>query len=149
MRRAPAWAFLLLVVAVTLTACGGEEGTDEAEGSQAETGPIHVILEEWTIVPMEGSTFTAAAGEVTFEVHNDGTVPHELVVIKTDLEPDALPVSDGQVDERQVQVIGELEEFPAGEIETGSFELEAGSYVLICNIPGHYEQGMHARLTVG
>jgi len=26
--------------------------------------------------------------------------------------------------------------------------LDAGSYVLICNLPGHYRQGMHSSFTV-
>jgi uncharacterized cupredoxin-like copper-binding protein len=25
--------------------------------------------------------------------------------------------------------------------------LDAGSYVFICNLPGHYQQGMHASFT--
>ncbi|MBI4260161.1 MAG: hypothetical protein HY658_06305 [Actinobacteria bacterium] len=150
----------LVVVALALAACGGDGDTaadGEGDGDEGGATPIHVSLSEWMVAPgemdgMEGmgdmGGFTAQAGEVTFEVHNDGTVPHELVVVKSDLAPGALPVAGGAVDEAQVEVIGEVEEFEAGTIETGTFQLDAGSYVLFCNIAGHYEQGMSARLTV-
>jgi uncharacterized cupredoxin-like copper-binding protein len=29
-----------------------------------------------------------------------------------------------------------------------ALDLEAGPYVLICNVPGHYESGMHAAFEV-
>jgi uncharacterized cupredoxin-like copper-binding protein len=53
------------------------------------------------------------------------------------------------VDEDAVgELIGEVEDFPGGETETGTFGLQPGTYALICNVAGHYEQGMYAQLTV-
>ena len=48
---------------------------------------VGVELGEWFVNP---GTAPVAAGSVTFEVRNVGKSDHELVVIKTDLAPDAL-----------------------------------------------------------
>jgi hypothetical protein len=128
-----------------MASCGGGGGT------------LEVTLQEFSVIPAEESV---SAGEVTFDVTNDGPDdPHELVVIRTDLAPDALPTTDeGGVDEEGegIEVIGEIEEFPPGESQSGSFDLDAGSYVLICNIveeedgvvEAHYQQGMRTALAV-
>ena len=42
--------------------------------------------------------------------------------------------------------IGEAEAEP-GESAEFSAELEAGNYVMICKLPGHYQKGMYASLT--
>jgi len=47
-----------------------------------------------------------------------------------------------------VDVVDEIEEFDAGTTEVLSVGLEAGNYVLICNVATHYDLGMHATLTV-
>ncbi len=147
---------ILLAAGLVLAACGGDdeaaEGEEHAEEAEHAEGAVHAELSEWSILTEEGGTdFAATAGDVTFEVHNEGDAPHELVVLRTDLPADALPVEGGLVDEAAegIEEIGEVEEFPGGEIEIGTFHLEAGRYVLICNIAGHYQQGMFAELTVG
>jgi uncharacterized cupredoxin-like copper-binding protein len=89
-------------------------------------------------------------GAVTLEVHNAATdrVMHELVVLKTDLAEDALPVRKGEVPERKFQKIGEVENVVPGKSKRLALKLASGHYVLICNKPGHYSRGMHASLTV-
>ena len=72
----------------------------------------------------------------------------ELVVIRTDLAADALPVSGATVDESQLDVLGRTDTIGGGESETLSLNLSAGSYVLICNVPGHWGLGMRSSLTV-
>jgi hypothetical protein len=135
---------LVVAVAFGLAACGGG-------------GTVAVTLQEFSVLP---ESDTASAGEVTFEATNEGpNDPHELVVIRTDLAPDALPTTEeGGVDEEGegIEVIGEIEEFPVGETESATFDLEAGSYVLICNIveeedgelESHYVEGMRTAFAV-
>lgn len=48
---------------------------------------VGVELGEWFI---NSDSASVAAGSVTFEVSNIGKSGHELVLIKTDLAPDAL-----------------------------------------------------------
>jgi uncharacterized cupredoxin-like copper-binding protein len=45
-------------------------------------------------------------------------------------------------------VIDEIGEFPADTTETLDVTLEAGSYQLVCNLPGHYSSGMFTAFEV-
>lgn len=139
----------LAALALVAAACGDDE---EEEGAAGAT--VNVSLIEWSVVP---DTTSVAAGSVTFTATNDGAENHELVVIRTDLAPDALPVVEGKVDEDQVDVIGEIEEFAPGQTESATFDLEPGNYVLICNIAeveedgeieSHYQLGMRTAFEV-
>ena len=154
------WLFLATALTAALlafAACQGEgppvaEAPEhEEEAMQHVEGTLHVFLDEWSITE-EGTganAFTVPAGEITFEVHNEGVAPHELVVIRTDLAAKALPIADGTVDEQAAgQVLGRTGEFPGGEIKVIAYDMEPGQYVLVCNIPGHYQQGMFAEMTV-
>ena len=93
---------------------------------------------------------TGAAGDTTFDVTNNGPSTHEFVVFKTDLAPESLPIKDGIVDEKGkgVTQLGVVADIAPGETKDLSLQLEPGSYVAICNLPGHYQAGMHAGFTV-
>jgi len=47
-----------------------------------------------------------------------------------------------------LEAVDEIEDIEAGTSPTLTVDLDAGSYVLICNITGHYDAGMHTALTV-
>ncbi|HXH21949.1 MAG TPA: hypothetical protein VNN10_07955, partial [Dehalococcoidia bacterium] len=72
-------AVALTAVAAVATACGGGE---EEGGGGAEATTVTVTLGEWLVEPDPDS---APAGEITFTANNEGTIEHELVIIKTDL----------------------------------------------------------------
>jgi uncharacterized cupredoxin-like copper-binding protein len=94
---------------------------------------------------------TGKAGEVHFAITNQGTIEHEFVVFKSDLEPAALPLKpEGIVDEAGAGVthIAEQEHVMPGTTAQFVVTLDAGKYVLLCNLPGHYKGGMRARFTV-
>jgi uncharacterized cupredoxin-like copper-binding protein len=42
----------------------------------------------------------------------------------------------------------EVDDIEGGSTQSLTVNLDAGSYVLICNLPGHYGQGMLAGFTV-
>jgi len=146
-RPHPGWfgATILTLASLGLAACGGEAAT------------VEVQVQEWAVIPAED---VVPAGEMTFDVENTGPDhPHEFMVIRTDLAPDALPAAeDGSVDEEGegIEVIGEIEEFAPGETRSSTFDLEAGNYVLICNLVEghegemmvHYSLGMRVPFTV-
>jgi uncharacterized cupredoxin-like copper-binding protein len=92
-------------------------------------------------------------GHVLFEIHNVGTVPHEFVMWKTADAANALPLGhDGRVNEDAHElepVIDSGSSLEPGEhriLTTDS--LDAGHYVIVCNLPGHYNGGMHVDVTV-
>ena len=107
---------------------------------------------------MIASESSAPAGEITFSVTNDGPDDvHEFVIVQTDLEPGDLPTDEhGAVDEsgEGVTVIDEIEDIPVGETGEVTVDVEAGSYVLLCNIfdadedEAHYAEGMRTAFTV-
>jgi len=98
---------------------------------------------------------SAPAGEITFHIHNDATdLTHEFVVFKTDLPADQLPLTaEGIVDEEAsgITLIDEQEDIEPGASTDLTVNLEAGNYVLVCNIDSdemHYQHGMHTPFTV-
>ncbi|WP_179402307.1 cupredoxin domain-containing protein [Burkholderia guangdongensis] len=99
---------------------------------------------------IELGTHSVKPGRVTFDVRNsaDSPMTHEFVVLKTDLADGALPVRDGQVLERGLRKIGEIEDIAPGQSRHLTLTLAPGRYALICNMPGHYALGMHTTLVV-
>ena len=102
-------------------------------------------------------------GKVTFKLENSGSIEHELVVIRTDLDSAALPTdADGAAMEHGALAphgagddAGAQHEgghvgthVPAGETGSLTLKLKPGRYALVCNLPGHYASGMHANFTV-
>ncbi|MPZ48427.1 MAG: hypothetical protein GEU75_03790 [Dehalococcoidia bacterium] len=133
------------LAAMAVLACGG--GSDGG-------GDLRVEVREWSVVPArdEGSS-----GPFTIELVNQGTRPHQLVIVKSDLPPGLLPTAGARVDETLVIVAGRIEPIAAGARETRTMELTAGKYVLICNVveqpaggpvQGHYQNGMAATFLI-
>jgi uncharacterized cupredoxin-like copper-binding protein len=127
----------------------------------AQTGtaeePVTIVLKDFDVHP---NITQAKAGRLTLEAVNKGKSIHELVILKTDLNPAALPRKEakpqpGRVteylvneDDARIETIDEIEEFPAGTSQKKTIVLGPGHYVLFCNIPGHYDKGMYASLHV-
>ena len=141
MRSKKLATFLFLAVAMATVAFAAACGDDDDGGGNS----VNVTLSEWAIAP---SASSASAGEITFKANNIGTMEHEFIVIKTDTPADKLTINGTKVDEDDAgEVIGEIE-VDAGKDASDSWELDAGKYVFICNIEGHYESGMYAGFTV-
>lgn len=139
-------------LAIVLAACGARStpyGQATPSPGQPSKTTIHTYLQEWSI---RAEPASAKTGEISFMAHNQGTGPHELVVVKTSLAADRLPVgTDGKVIEGgPVEVVGEIEpeELSPTMVATKTFSLAAGDYVLVCNIENHYSQGMRTVFTV-
>lgn len=94
---------------------------------------------------------TAKAGPVTFEVHNDAaSEEHEMVVVKLKSADQAIPFNKkkDRVDEKKLKSMGEVSDLKPGADGKLTVDLKAGTYLLLCNIKGHYSAGMHATLVV-
>jgi len=111
-------------------------------------------------VPVKETNFkiamptTLRAGHHTFAFSSDGTVPHELLVFRTDLPANALPVgANGDVIEEspflhKVVDSGNATNPGGSESVPSSEALTPGHYVAVCNLPAHYGLGMRLNLTV-
>jgi len=94
---------------------------------------------------------TTAPGPLTFDVQNAGSQVHNFHVAKTELPADGLPVDSDtfQVDVTGLDIVAESPPtIPATQSADVPADLQPGAYVLFCNIPAHYESGMHTAFTV-
>lgn len=117
-------------------------------GDATESGTkISGDLSEWKITV---DSSTVIAGDLTFRIRNSGTIDHEFVVVKTDIPAGEIPVQGGLFAEDQegIDVIDEIPPFAAGRTEELAITLDAGQYQLVCNLPGHYQAGMHTTFIV-
>ena len=94
---------------------------------------------------------TVKAGVVAFDVTNwSRSVLHEMLVVAVDNPTAPLPYDypQARVPEDQVKVLGEAADLQPNVSKTFEVTLTPGSYLLICNLPGHYAAGMAVPLSV-
>ena len=118
-----------LASALLLAACGGGDDDptmDVGDGGDAAGATVTVTAGDLFFEPAE---LDAAPGTITIELVNEGSAQHTFVVEE---------VGDATVADAA-----------AGETATGSIDLEAGTYTVYCDVPGHREGGMVGTLTVG
>jgi uncharacterized cupredoxin-like copper-binding protein len=141
-------------LALILAACGTPSASPSSDsggggGGGGAATTVNVTLSEFKV---EFDTTDIPAGDVTFNVTNDGTITHEFVVFQTDLAEDELPESSEEAevneDDASLNSMGEVEDVEAGGSKSFTATLEPGSYVGICNVEGHYGSGMHIHFTV-
>ncbi|TXH38870.1 MAG: hypothetical protein E6Q98_01330 [Rhodospirillaceae bacterium] len=91
------------------------------------------------------------AGSVTFDITNwSRSVLHEMLVVAVDNPASPLPYDypQARVPEEQVKVLGEAADLQPNVTKSLEVTLAPGSYLLICNLPGHYAAGMVTAITV-
>lgn len=155
----------MLVFSIGLIAAGCGSGSDDSDSSATSTEAtaeaaggggasggktVEIKMGDYFFSPADA---TAEAGPTVIEAPNEGSVEHELVVFKSNMDPAKLPIeANGEVNEEKMDKIaesaGEIADVEAGDTKTGNFELTPGKYVIFCNLPGHYAQGMYGTLTV-
>ena len=133
-------------VAITGATCGQNPpptpGETEDPGATPREGAEQaaVSLDEFEMTVDRASALGEA---VDFTVTNDGTIFHNFRVVATDLAPDALPLDGPVVDESQFDEVGGFSSLlQPGEQLIVNQDLAPGSYVLFCNVAGHYGSGM-------
>ena len=145
-------SFTLAVAGCTNRVATGGSTATAAPGSAAPARAVDVALTEWAVTP---STSTAAPGTLTFTATNVGREVHELVLFRTDLRIDRLPLdAEGAVDERGtgIDLVDEVEDVKPGASKSFTATLEPGQYALVCNVVDkdtkHYHNNMYATFTV-
>lgn len=101
-----------------------------------------------TIRTDQGSVKT---GAVSFDVTSwSRSLIHEMLVVAVESPTAPLPYSynDAKVVEDQIKVLGDVADLAPNASKTFEVTLAPGSYLLVCNVPGHYAAGMVAALTV-
>jgi len=162
------WDTLAGVLAMVGGACGGttsERGQpdDRPTGMSQPQSSVQVNLVDFEI---DREPASVPAGEVTFEVTNDGyatdadgdPIPsisggqHNFEVLRSDLPAGDLPVSNlnfsVEVETPGIEVLGSTPPLQEGANESLTVNLEPGPHVLICNLTSHYMRGMWAEISV-
>jgi uncharacterized cupredoxin-like copper-binding protein len=124
-----------------LVACGG--------GSSASNGPVdvQVALSEFKF---ESSLTTFKVGvPYHFIVTNNGTVPHELMIMKPMETPAGMDMEE--MDKMALALIEE-DDLPVGATATLDYTFTepaaSGELEFACHTPGHYEAGMKLPIIV-
>ena len=96
---------------------------------------------------------TVKAGTVRFAIVGQGPTMHELNIAETNASRKDLPVADdGTVDDKEdspgFHHVAEAEGIDIGDTRAMTVSLAPGHYVLYCNMPGHYGEGMATEMTV-
>ena len=92
-----------------------------------------------------------ATGHYQLHIANGGTVEHELLVFRSDLPPSAYPVTGTDIDEEAATItkVSDGDNIQPGHEQTRSVDLTTpGTYLFVCNLPGHFHDGMFQSVTV-
>ena len=121
----------------------------------SSTGPIGIpptgtaiYVSEWSV----GLPTSMLAGQVNFSITNIGTIQHELLVFKSDLPPSTFPVDNkGNIiaDGPGITLVSRGDKIDPGKTQARTVDLtQPGTYLFVCNLPGHFKTGMFRVVTV-
>lgn len=109
---------------------------------------LPVVLREYQV---EVPSTTISPGLKNLRISNFGTMQHELLVFRSDLDPSAYPMQDGNINEEDASItkVSDGDNLDPGTVQTRPVDLtQPGKYLFVCNLPGHFKQGMYAVVTV-
>jgi uncharacterized cupredoxin-like copper-binding protein len=131
-RKSIIWTCVLALLVLGLAACSSD--SDEAVTS------LEVEADSFQFDPADNTV--VADEDVTVTVENvTDAVEHEWVIIKPGHE------ISSEADFDEDDVLFEVEAVQPGESGTGTFNIPAGEYQIICALEGHFTAGMEGSLT--
>lgn len=110
---------IIAAVVLSLAACGGG-------GSGEVPADADLVVEAVSSFEFEPEEATAQAGEVTIALDNQDGQRHTIVIDEARFKIDA----------------------QGGGSDSGTVELEPGTYTFYCDVPGHRSAGMEGTLEV-
>ena len=138
--RTAIFAVLLCMVGMTLAACGDSpatattappptaQATNTTAAASGDVQEVQLSIKEWQITP---NNIEVKAGKVRFIVTNAGTMSHNITILQNG------------------DVIGATPTFaPSEGPKTIEVELKAGTYNMMCSLPGHAARGQTGTITV-
>jgi uncharacterized cupredoxin-like copper-binding protein len=134
----PAQLAMLAALAAGMTGCAGGSPSNSA----SKPATVRVRLSEWQVAP---TVSRDSHGRIRFVVSNTGKTSHEMVVLRTSKSAAELGHAK-RISE--AGSVGEAGDVAAGASKAVALRLKPGHYSLVCNLPGHYEAGMHADFVV-
>jgi uncharacterized cupredoxin-like copper-binding protein len=123
----------------------------------ATTQIVSITMQDPSVDPsnsrmvMRTDTANVKAGRVTLEAVNPSKdLVHEVLVVPAPFDGKQLPydIKTNTIIEKRVHSLGEISELKPGAHGTLTLNLKPGTYLLLCNQPGHYKSGMWTKLVV-
>jgi uncharacterized cupredoxin-like copper-binding protein len=117
---------------------------------------VEIKLQDSTVDPaiahmrIVATPQTVKPGRVTLHAVNESkSQVHEVIVTRDDgTKPLPIDAKQDRVVEKRVHPLGEISDLAPGKSGMLTVTLKAGTYVLFCNEPGHYHDGMATTITV-
>jgi uncharacterized cupredoxin-like copper-binding protein len=100
---------------------------------------------------MKAEPSTVKAGRITLEAINQSKdLVHEVLVIPAPADENKLPYDPktNTIVEKRAHSRGEVSDLTPGARGRITLSLKPGTYLLVCNEPGHYRSGMFTKLVV-
>lgn len=114
--------------------------------SSSGAAEIAVGLDDTSITLDAGS---APAGTVVFATTNtSSSLVHEIEVFSGATTGSTLPIASGVADTNGLHLVDEIEDILPGATVSLTVDLAPGTYLVVCNLPGHYALGMWTHLEV-
>jgi plastocyanin len=111
-----------LLAASLLAACGGSDsGGSDGDGDDDTSSEVDAVFTGTSSLTWAEASVAATAGDVTIELKNESNVQHNLYIIDAD----------------GVENPKFLDSKKFGDNPTETVQLTAGTYAIICKIPGH------------
>jgi uncharacterized cupredoxin-like copper-binding protein len=107
-----------------------------------------VTLTDMKVTP---SSTNVPSGTYTVNITNGGKMAHELLVFHTDIAAADLPIgTDGKVAEDAPGFkVSDGDNLDPGASQSRVIDLtQPGTYLFVCNLPGHFAAGMNTTVTV-
>jgi uncharacterized cupredoxin-like copper-binding protein len=108
------------LIALPLAACGGGDSADS--GSTNADVSVHGV----DALKFDKQEYSTHSGEITLALVNEGSLQHSLLVEGKDFKV----LTNGH------------------QTKSGKVTLDPGTYTIYCDIVGHREAGMQAKLTI-
>lgn len=124
MRR---FALVLALCPLLVLGCGGDDKPGRTVTAPANA-KLRVVADEYSFDP--STIVLEGAGTLTVTLQNEGTLAHNLKVLRGNEEVDGTPT------------------LPAGRSASTRLKLERGSYRIICSVGDHEQLGMTGTLRV-
>ena len=137
----------IAILAIGVLALVGAGCSSGSSGStEKSTGKAAVTEGEMFL----HASATQVGRDVTFRVTNDGKIHHEFVIVRGNPAgtkgDEAGRVSEaGHIGGEEVPEIGDI---APGQTKVLSVTLPPGTYTMMCNLPGHFVDGMHQTFVV-
>lgn len=125
-----AFAVATLALGIVLAACGGATPTATTSQPAAAAASKVAVAADKSQLKWDKAEYTATAGDVTFVVSNPSPMPHQFSVEGNGVDFKSPDFNAGTTNEYTLK------------------GLKPGTYQIVCNIPGHKEAGMVAKLVV-